>query len=178
MPFPKFTQRLNLQPMKEDRDCFATIVGWLNDPDVVRFSEQRHRCHDINTQTEFFRTFPSQHHYLAIYTANDSLLIGTMTIHCDYFNLVANVGIMMGEKSKWGKGYGNEAWTAVCEEIFKNGFRKIETGCMSINYRMMAICQHFDMIEEGRQDKHFVIGNGTADLVHWGKFNEPSSNIL
>jgi RimJ/RimL family protein N-acetyltransferase len=153
------------------RDELATVAGWLNDPDVVRFSEQRHKSHDVQTQLNYFNIFKMGDRYIGVY--RDNLLIGTLTAHIDAKNDVANVGIMMGEKREWGKGYGIEAWTAICDELFMEGLRKIEAGCMSINYRMMAICQHYGMVEEGRQDKHYIIQGGTADLVHWGKFNEP-----
>jgi [ribosomal protein S5]-alanine N-acetyltransferase len=171
MPYPKETYRLILHPMLGMRDELATVVGWLNDPDVVRFSEQRHVRHDIQTQLNYFNGLKQGDRYIGVY--HDDLLIGTLTAHIDSKNDVANVGIMMGEKRKWGQGFGIEAWTALCDELFLEGIRKIEAGCMSINYRMMAICQHYGMVEEGRQDKHYLFQGGTADLVHWGKFNEP-----
>lgn len=145
-------------------------MGWLNDPEVVRFSEQRHRRHSIETQKAYFAAVAPPHLYLGV--IHDKCVIGTVTVLLDEANSVANVGIMMGDKSKWGKGYGFEAWRGVCDELFKLGVRKIEAGCMAVNYRMMAICQHYDMIEEGRQDKHFMLEGHSVDLVHWGKFNE------
>ncbi len=174
--FPKTTARLRLDHafLNKEVDAEATlreIVGWLNDPAVVRFSEQRHQRHSYGTQKEYVhQLMDSPDLYIGVYCG--TCLIGTMTAVVDNDNSVANVGIMMGDKSKWGKGYGLEAWRGVCDELFKSGIRKIEAGCMAINYRMMAICQHYDMIEEGRQDKHFMLDDDTVDLVHWGKFNE------
>ena len=175
MPFPKTTNRLIIRSCGGATEEIIPILSWLNDPDVVRFSEQRHVKHNIETQLSYFQALRSGDKYLGVYLNTlEGLLIGTLTAHIDQNNSVANVGIMMGEKRTWGNGYGLEAWTMVCNELFAEGIRKVEAGCMSINYRMMAICQHYGMVEEGRQDSHYLVKDGTADLVHWGKFNEPS----
>jgi len=173
MQFPRYTPRLNIRQIAGWPQEAATIVGWLNDPDVVRFSEQRHYVHNLQTQLLYMKGFVAPNIYLGIYTPHE-LLIGTMTIYHDTPNKTANVGIMIGEKTAWGKGFGIEAWTAICNDLFEDGVRKVEAGCMGINYRMMAICQHYGMVEEGRQLDHYQVMNGTADLVHWGKFNEAS----
>lgn len=172
MPLPLKTKRLDLHNLVYEEETLRTIVGWLNHPDVVRFSEQRHRTHNIQSQVNYFNSIVHGNRYVGIYLGK--LLIGTMTATFDKPNSIANIGIMLGEKSQWGHGYGQEAWSSFCDELFREGVRKIEAGCMSINYRMMGICQHYGMVEEGRQDKHFVFGEGFTDLVHWGKFNEPS----
>lgn len=174
LEFPKFTARLTLRSLYIERyDAeLREIVGWLNDPAVVRFSEQRHKRHTIETQTVYRDCFIPPNLYIGVH--RESCLIGTVTVLIDEANSVANVGIMMGDKSRWGKGYGLEAWTGVCDKLFNCGVRKVEAGCMAINYRMMAICQHYGMVEEGRQDKHFVLDDSYIDLVHWGKFNETS----
>jgi RimJ/RimL family protein N-acetyltransferase len=171
--FPKFTNRLNIKPLSDNDIELREIVGWLNNIEVVRFSEQRHRRHNLGTQRDYFRSINTHSdHYLGIYTAIGSALIGTMTAIVDKNNMVANVGIMIGDRGAWGHGYGLEAWTGVCNELFHMGVRKVEAGCMAVNYRMMAICQRFDMVEEGRQDHHFLLEGEPVDLINWGKFNE------
>jgi len=171
MGFPKYTERLGIQHMLGHPLDLRTIVGWLNDPEVVKYSEQRHKKHDIQTQLNFYAGLTANDRYLSIFYGNR--LIGTMTAHIDPNNAIANVGILMGEKSTWGRGFGIEAWRAVCDELFADGIRKVEAGCMAANTRMMIICQKYGMVEEGRQDKHFQYCKDlTTDLVHWGKFNE------
>jgi [ribosomal protein S5]-alanine N-acetyltransferase len=172
--FPKPTARLSLNHLHGHDNELREIVGWLNDPAVVRFSEQRHIKHTIASQYLYFDSVTRPNIYIGVY--NEGCLIGTLSVLIDERNNIANVGIMMGDKSKWGVGYGLEAWIGVCDELFALGIRKVEAGCMAVNYRMMAICQHYGMVEEGRQDEHFILDEGSpaVDLVHWGKFNETS----
>jgi RimJ/RimL family protein N-acetyltransferase len=99
----------------------------------------------------------------------DELLIGTMTAHVDKPNRIADVGIMIGDQSFWGKGFGYDAWSSVCDWLLSNGTRKIEAGCMSCNRSMMSICSHYGMMEEGRLEDHFLYHDVPMDLVMWGK---------
>lgn len=159
-----------LSPVGDDEANLREIVGWLNDPCVVKFSEQRHKSHNIKTQKEYLKSFKTEDIYWGIWTG--SKLIGTITAHIDLDNGVANVGIMVGDKSFWRKGVGYVAWKRTCDHLMRTSIRKIEAGCMSLNGGMVAICQKYGMVEEGRQSDHFIFEGGTADLIHWGKFNE------
>ena len=50
------TERLTLMPFSAE---FLTqgYVAWLNDPEVVRYSEQRHRNHTLESCRQFVETF-------------------------------------------------------------------------------------------------------------------------
>lgn len=143
-------------------------VKWLNDPEVMKYSEQRHRIHSLTTQVAYINTFSGNSLFLAIYLGSE--MIGTMTVYADDYNGIANVGILIGDKTKWGFGYGSDAWEMVCQHLLATGTRKIEAGCMAINNPMIKICQHYGMTEEGRQKDHFIISGKPTDLIHWGKF--------
>lgn len=144
------------------------IVGWLNNPLVVRFSEQRHRKHTIKSQSIYMSLFNNMDYYLGIYLDED-ILIGTATVLQDAPNRTANIGIMIGDHSIWGFGYGYEAWLAICDRILGGVTRKVEAGCMACNTSMMSICSRYGMMEEGRQEDHFLYHDVPMDLVHWGK---------
>ena len=49
-------QRLILTPFAE-RHLEAGIVDWLNDPQVVRYSENRHRKHTLETSRAYRASF-------------------------------------------------------------------------------------------------------------------------
>ena len=108
------------------------------------------------------------HKYMEIRT--DNTIIGTITAHVDPYNDVADVGIMIGEKNLWGNGYGPEAWQAFCDYLLGNGIRKVECGCMSINFGMKHICRKTGMNYEGRRFAHFLVGEDTVDMLYFGRF--------
>ena len=144
------------------------VVGWLSNPEVVKFSEQRHRRHTIDTQRAYIKSFGPSDHYFGVYLSQGGSLIGTVSVHSDTDNGVANIGILIGDKMYWKQGYGLEVWAAVCNKMLTI-FRKIEAGCMSCNFGMMSICSNYGMMEEGRQEDHFLYHDVPMDLVHWGK---------
>lgn len=157
----------------EDPKCIKEIVGWLNDPVVTRYSEQRHKTHTFETQLHYIRNIPKDSMYWGLFIGND--LIGTITAYCDPNNRIANLGLMIGDKAYWGVGLGSIAWQRMGDFVLhQKGMRKVEAGCMAANLAMNVICQKYGMVEEGRQDRHFQLGDCTTDLVHWGKFNEAS----
>lgn len=163
------TKRLQIglvQTIPYDSPVHKEIIGWLNDPNIVRYSEQRHHKHTIATQTEYVDSLGEDDLYLSI--NQDKIMIGTMSVHVDKHNSVANVGIMIGDPSKWGHGYGFEAWKAVCDRLLGT-YRKVEAGCMVCNLGMMGVCSHYGMMEEGIREDHFIYNGHPIDLIHWGK---------
>ena len=47
------TERLTLTPFNTERHLTERYVAWLSDPDVVRYSEQRHRTHTLASCRHF-----------------------------------------------------------------------------------------------------------------------------
>ena len=161
------TSRLTLVPPSDG--SIPKVVRWLNDPDVVRYSEQRHRKHTAVFQKAYIEMMTKHRHkYMEIH--KNGSVIGTISAQVDANNDVADVGIMIGEKTLWGKGYGAEAWKAFCDYLLGNGIRKIEAGCMSINFGMMHICRKTGMYYEGRKHAHFLMGDDTVDVLYYGRF--------
>src|SRR5262249_9738362 len=122
---------------KHNPEHIDEMVGWLNDPEIVRYSEQRHKRHTHQTQREYITTHPGV--FLEIH--NDEHFIGTISAYIDSNNMVADVGILIGCKFIWGKGCGTQAWFLFCDLLLKSNVRKIEAGHMASNHGMSRICE-------------------------------------
>lgn len=144
------------------------MVKWLSDPEVVKYSEQRHKTHTVKSQLEYVCSFvwPSQFRVILL----DNKLIGTMTAHVDTNNSVADIGIMIGDKTQWGKGYGTEAWNGLMAHLFNLGIRKIEAGCMQLNTPMLAIFSKNKMKREGFRSGHFMLDGTPVGMELWARF--------
>ena len=162
------TKRLQIRQMAATDSSINKQVEWLNDSDVVEYSEQRHKKHNFETQRSYLGRFLHRPDKLREVFLDDKL-IGTITAYIDEANSVANVGILIGEKSIWGQGYGHEAWRGFCDYLLDNGVRKIEAGTMGINFGMINICRRYGMRQEGRLTDHFWIKDQLVDLVMFGK---------
>jgi RimJ/RimL family protein N-acetyltransferase len=166
------TARLRLEPFAA-RHLTRRYVAWLNDPEVVRFSEQRHRRHTIESAAEYVRSFDGSASRLwAIEVpGRGEPHIGNISAAVDAANGVADVGVLIGERSAWGQGYGSEAWTAVCRFLLQQaGVRKVTGGTVSLNLGMLAIMRRAGMQPDGVRARHLVVDGREADVVHMALF--------
>lgn len=156
------------------------IIGWLNDPNVMVFSEQRYKPHSLETQNAYLKNMNTNDEYWGVRLRDTDALIGTMAAHVDVANGVANVGILIGDKEQWGKGYGYEAWKTFCDYLL-TFLRKVEAGCMAANTAMVRLCEKYQMRMEGIRDDHFYLGHSSnpySGMVMYGKFaNDKTTKI-
>ncbi|HZP98272.1 MAG TPA: GNAT family N-acetyltransferase [Reyranella sp.] len=154
------TERLMIRPFRET-DISERYIGWLNDKHLMRFSENRHRSHTRESCLNYLRSFEgSPNRFWAIFAGAEH--VGNITAHIDTRNGVADVGILIGEG---GKGYGLEAWTAVCWHLLANGVRKITAGTMAINKAMIRIMEKSGMEFEGSRHRQFLVNGEEVDMI-------------
>ncbi|MBZ0104030.1 MAG: GNAT family N-acetyltransferase [Sulfuricella denitrificans] len=161
------TPRLRIVPFDASL-LTKRYVGWLNDPEVVRFSEQRHRHHDLAGCTAYFDSFEHSPHFFCaiLHKGTPDEHIGNISIAVDRANRVADISIMLGEKQYWGQALGAEAWARVMEELFANqNIRKITAGTMALNHGMLTVMKRCGMEEEGRRKRQFLCDGQEVDMV-------------
>ena len=166
------TPRLRIVPFSE-KYLTPRYVGWLNDPVVVRYSEQRHRKHTLESCRQYWQSFIDSPHIFWAVTAVDPSLghIGNMNAHIDAVNSTADVGILIGERTIWGNGYGLEAWVAVCHYLLRDvGIRKVTAGTIAANKGMIRIMEKAGMVADGRRIRQCVIGESEEDIIHAALF--------
>lgn len=175
------TKRLLLRPyyagMVTDQH-----VAWLNDPEVVKYSEQRHKKHTLESThiyvNDLWTNSGSKIWGIYIKGKEAHILIGTITAHTDTHNAVSNVGILIGDKANWGKGYGAESWQAVCNWLFDHGdIRKIEMGCHFMNRGMRNLAELSGFHLEGVRHDHFVVDGDPQDLLLYAKMKPESVKV-
>lgn len=164
------TDRLKLRsPAHEGLDVDLQ-VRWLNDPIVTKFSEQRHLLHSRDSQLQYISDMGATNNHFWEVRLADETPIGTMTAYMDYINRVADVGILIGNTSFWGNGYGKEAWSAVVEWLVNERVRKIEAGCMEPNRAMTKIFLSSKMKIEAVRKGHFLLNGKSVDMILAGRF--------
>ena len=168
------TARLQIVPFSEN---FLTsrYVDWLNDPEVVRYSEQRHCVHTLETCRRYWQSFADTPHFFWAIVVKKLPLehIGNMNAYVDRNNLLADVGILIGERQAWRQGYGLEAWTAVCDYLLnKEEMRKVTAGALATNEGMLRIMQRSGMVDDGRRIRHYLLDGQEVDIVYSALFKQ------
>lgn len=134
-------------------------VSWLNDPEVVRYSEQRHRVHSLKSCSDYIEGMKAGGNLLlAIETTHGRRLhIGNMSVVFDAPNRGADLSIIIGEKSFWGRGYASMAWSSVMNSLFYDVcIRRVTAGTMEVNSPMLRLFQRSSMTIDFIRPRHFI----------------------
>jgi len=156
-----------------ERHLTQRYVAWLNQPEVVKYSEQRHRQHSLDSCRAYFESFRgSPHEFLAVEADEPALgHIGNMAVAVDEANRVGDLSILIGERRAWGTGLASRAWIAVLEELLRSGrLRKVTAGTMAANTPMLRLMERSGMTIEGRRARQFLLDGAEVDMVFAARF--------
>lgn len=163
------TANLTLRPLTK---VTSRNLVWLRDPEVVRYSEQRHATHTLSSQLRYINSFTGRSHLWALIMVENGEHIGNLSAVHDAPNDVTDVGVMVGETKHWGKGLAREAWRAACAWLLDPGcgkVRKLEAGCARSNVAMMKIIQGSGFKQEGERLNHLLIDGNPTGMVLFGR---------
>lgn len=163
--------RLLVRPFIK-KDISDTYLGWLLDPEVVRFSNQRFKVHTRESCQDYLSSFSgTKNHFLAINDRRSGSILGTMTVYFNVSHGTADIGIMIGERKIWGLGIGSEAFSLILSVLHDSGqVRKATAGTISINHSMVRICEKSGMHLEATRVGHELIDGVPTDINYYAKF--------
>jgi len=100
-----------LKPL-EKSDLNERYLSWVNDSEVTKYMEADTLPVSMEKLEKYydFMTNSPNHVILAIVDKGTDYHIGNITLNdINWIHRTANLGIMIGDKGYWGKGYGTEA---------------------------------------------------------------------
>ncbi len=103
---------------------------------------------------------------------------GTFIGQCALFNLhepeqTCELGIAIGDKTYWGRGYGRDAIQVLLDYAFRlRGIRRVYLTVIETNIRAIKAYSACGFVEEGRLRKHVWSNGDYVDLVHMGILRE------
>ena len=166
------TKRLLLIPFTE-KYITPRYLNWLNDHDLMRYSEQRHKKHTVESCRQYLYSFENTANMFWAIEENINGMghISNINAYIDTHNNIADIGILIGEIDMQASGYGYEAFKGVAEYLFENlGIRKITAGTVSSNLPMIKIMQKMKMQEDGIRKRHYLIEGVEEDILHMALF--------
>lgn len=152
-------------------DITDAYLEWLNDPEVTRFSNQRFRKHTRESCASYVGTFAGTRNEFLLLSDADGP-VGTMTVYRTPQHGTADIGIMIGNRYKWGRGYGFTAWSAVLSRLLAEGTRKVTGGTARPNVAMVRIMQKAGMHLEGVREDQEIIDGEPADILYFARFGQ------
>ena len=118
-------------------DVDEKYVGWMNDEETTQFLESRGRSYsieDLKNYVEKIKECKSDVLF-GIFENGNNIHVGNIKVgKIDSFHMHAEIGIMIGDKGCWGKGYGTESIGLVLKYAFNElCLNKLTAGMYSEN---------------------------------------------
>jgi len=141
-------------------DARPEYVRWLNDKEVNQFLESRFKRYSLGKLRQYILTASKDRDtlFLAIIRNEDNKHVGNIKLGpIDWNHKVGEIGIMIGDKASWGKGYATASINLLAAYAFEVlRLHKLTAGVYENNigsYKAFKKCGFF---EEGKLIKHYL----------------------
>jgi RimJ/RimL family protein N-acetyltransferase len=149
--------KVYLRPL-EAADLDGPYLGWLNDYDVTRFMETGSTPITSATLQRYVDDMGRAHDtvMLAIVDKATGDHVGNIKLGPVHpLHRRADVGVMIGDKRYWDKGYAREAVSLMVQYGFQRlNLNKITLGVYADHVRAIKVYEHLGFMIEGTQRRH------------------------
>jgi RimJ/RimL family protein N-acetyltransferase len=158
-------------------DFDGPYLSWFNDKEVCSGNSHHifpFTMDDAKKYIEFSNKKMENHLILAIISKANSKHIGNIALQ-NINNIVrsAELSIIIGEKSEWGKGIGKEACKLICDHGFLSmNLNRISCGTYENNDTMKKIALFLGMKEEGCRRNAAYKDGRYIDIIEYGVLKE------
>lgn len=174
-------KRLYLRPIK-DADAGPRYLGWMRDPDVVRYLEARFSEQTLEGLSDYVRAqlVATDVSFLAIVLKQGDRHIGNIKLGpVDRPHRRSDMGILLGERDCWGQGLAREAIELLSEHAFAAlGIRKLTAGAYASNHGSIRAFEKAGFVIEARLRSHYRCGDEYVDGVLMARFAAPARTAL
>ncbi len=168
------SERLGLRPLRKD-DIGERYLAWLNDPDVNRYSGRRFRPTSQPAAEQYLAGVGGDAQVLAICTLDGDVHIGNIKYGpIDWCSRCSEIEILIGDKSRWGKGYATEAIALVCNHLFLTlKLHRVEA--KTANPGFARAVRKLGWTQEGILRDRFLSADGFCDYLYFSLLEDEYS---
>ena len=164
--------QVRLRPITEAD--LPDYVRWLNDPDVTEFTVGESGGCTLEGEREWLRRVSDPESRARTWGIEaDGCHIGNCALHLHESGKMAGFGIIIGDKTQWGKGYG----TAALREALRIGFEEMDLQrvylrALAANARGIRCYEKCGFRHEGLLRRHQLKRGKWIDVVWMGILRE------
>jgi ribosomal-protein-alanine N-acetyltransferase len=160
-----------LRPL-ERADLNERYLGWLNDPEVTRYTEVGMFPSTAEDLENYYRSVTSSRNdvILAVVDKKSGRHIGNVKLGpIHWIHRSATFGILIGEKESWGKGAGEEATRLMVEYGFHRlNLHRIDLGVYAEHEAAVRCYEKVGFKVEGRMREDLFQGAEYKDRLWMG----------
>lgn len=149
-------------------------AAWMRDEEVTRYLEVRFAPPDAAALEQFINRMneSSDNLLLGLFPSDEPQRhIGNIKLGpIDRRHAVAAIGVLIGAKEYWGRGFASQAVAAVAEHGFHScGLERVEAGFYAENAASQRAFKRAGFIEEGRRLRARRSGDTRTDEIVMGR---------
>lgn len=164
-------ERIYLRTLSPE-DVNGTYLRWMTDQTTNRFLESRFAKHSLESLREYIvdKLNDTSNAFFAIVLKNEDRHIGNIKIGpIDAHHRLADIGILIGEKDCWGRGYASEAISLLVTYAFVTlNLHKVTAGCYAPNKGAIKAFEKAGFVQEGLRKAHCLYEGTYVDDVLLG----------
>ncbi len=174
-------ERLRLRDLRIE-DAQDYYADWMNDPEVVRFTESRLVRHTRENLRDFIEGLAASPRdlFLAITKKKDGRHIGNIKLgNINFYHGTAELGIIIGDKSCWGLGFAGEAINLIADYAFNTiGLHKLIAGNYTPNTGSTRAFEKAGFKIEGILRDHSIYQGNRIDVYLLGRLRSADRDPL
>jgi len=165
------TPNYTLRPFKTEDASLWQV--WDVDPEIqAHMPEPKNIAQDIQEQYNYIEECEQdpEGYYFSIET-DSGVTIGTISLfEINFYHKTAQIGIVIGDKSYWGKGVGTEVVKALVEYASQNlNIQHISAEIESGNSGMQKVLENAGFVSDGVFKEARVKEGKRIDVIHFSK---------
>jgi len=168
-------EQVYLRALRES-DIQGPYLSWLNDEEVCRGNSHHFFPFTAEEALEYLRNMRRSKEalVLAIILREGNVHIGNVALQrIDWIARSAELAILIGEKSCWGKGIAKQCLLLLMEHAFSSlNLHRIYCATFDDNIAMCKVAQALGMKEEGRRRESVWKNGGYRNTVEFGLLRE------
>jgi ribosomal-protein-alanine N-acetyltransferase len=165
-----------------NQDVNERYLSWLSDFEVIRHLEIRFSSPgNIEDLGNFINLVNNSADtlMLGMFLRLDGRHIGNIKLGpINSYHANGDIGLLIGERSEWGKGYASDAIKLLSDFAFAElGLIKLTAGCYSSNDGSRRAFLKSGFLEEGRRVAQYIVDDHREDAVLLGKLSPSIGSI-
>jgi RimJ/RimL family protein N-acetyltransferase len=156
----------------QKEDLEGPYFDWLNDFHVTRLMESGKYPNTRDAMLAFFEKNANSPNFVifAVCELTTDKHVGNIKLGpINWLHRTTNFGLMIGDRSSWGKGYATEAMHLIVAYAFDRlNLNKINLGVVAENTAATRVYEKVGFVIEGRVRENFIVEGKALDSVIMG----------
>ena len=173
------TPRLSLRGLTE-HDTEGPYFDWMNDAEITRFLESRYFPHTRASLNNFVAAMADGRNLLlGMFLKDEQKHIGNIKLGpINFLHRHASLGLLIGDKNEWGKGYACEAINAMTDYAFTQfNLNKVTAGIYSTNIGSIKTFEKAGFVKEGHFRNQLFSEGKWIDHLFVARFRDDAPTV-